>query len=148
YHLARKPGAVAGGLHLHTRRRLAHAGGREHPLALDLDHAGPAIAVGAIAGLWQPAQMRDLDALAVGDLPDRLARSRLDFGSVEGKADRLGHIRSSRKCFSTCLTGFIAACPSPQIEASVMTCVSSCNSGSSQCGIVISLTAFSVPARQ
>ncbi len=33
--------------------------------------------------------------------------------------------RSSRKCFSTCLTGFIAAWPRPQIEASLITCVSS-----------------------
>ena len=36
------------------------------------------------------------------------------------------HVRSSRKCFSTCLTGFIAAWPRPQIEASPMTRVNSC----------------------
>ncbi len=76
HHLARKAGALARGLHLHARRRLAHARGGQHPLALDLDHAGAAIAVGAIAGLGQPAQMRDLGALPVGHLPDRLARLR------------------------------------------------------------------------
>ncbi len=91
HHLPREAGALAGGLHLHARGRLAHAGGGEHPLAVDLDHAGAAIAVGAVARLRQPAQMRDLDALAVGDLPDGLARRRFDFGAVEEKADRFGH---------------------------------------------------------
>ena len=37
----------------------------------------------------------------------------------------MDHVRSSRKCFSTGLTGFSAAWPRPQIEASLMTCVSS-----------------------
>ncbi len=51
HHLARKAGALARGLHLHAGRWLAHAGSGEHPLALDLDHAGAAIAIGAIARL-------------------------------------------------------------------------------------------------
>src|SRR2546423_2010134 len=42
YRLAREAGALACSLHLHARRRLAHARGGEHALALDLDHAGAA----------------------------------------------------------------------------------------------------------
>src|SRR6516165_10525584 len=95
HHLAREFGAVAGGLDLHTGGRLAHAGGGEHPLSLDLDHAGAAIAVGAVARLRQPAEVRDLDALSVGDLPDRLAGSCLYFGAIEEKADGFGHWISS-----------------------------------------------------
>ena len=91
HHLARKAGALARGLHLHAWRRLAHAGRGEHALAFDLDHAGAAIAVGAVAGFRQPAEMRDLDALPVGNLPDRLARFGRHLGPVEKEADRFGH---------------------------------------------------------
>src|SRR5262249_32878310 len=94
HHLARKTRSLARGLDLHTRGRLADAGSREHPLALDLDHTGPAIAVRAITGLGQPAEVRDLDALSVGDLPDRFAGCRFYFGPVEEKADRIAHFRS------------------------------------------------------
>jgi hypothetical protein len=90
--LARGLGPLARGLDLHPRRRLADAGGGKHPLAFDLNHAGAAIAVGAVAGLGQPAQMRDLDALAVRHLPDRLARLGLDLGAIEKEADRLAHV--------------------------------------------------------
>src|SRR5271167_5195393 len=93
HHLARKTGTLAGGLNLHTGGRLADARSGEYPLALDLDHAGPAIAIRAIAGLRQPAEVRDLDALSVGDLPDRLTGLGLDLSPVEGKADRIGHGR-------------------------------------------------------
>ena len=58
-------------------RRLADAGGRKHPLALHLDHAGPAVAVGAVAGRVLPAQVRDGGAEPLGHLPDGLARTRL-----------------------------------------------------------------------
>ena len=91
HHLAREFGALAGRLDLHIRRGLAHAGGGEHPLALDLDHARPAIAVSAIPGLGQPAEMRDLNASPVGDLPDGFARLGLDLGAVEEEGDGLGH---------------------------------------------------------
>src|SRR6202011_3196524 len=87
-------GAFARGLDLHAGSRLAHARRREHPLALDLDHAGAAIPIGAVTRLREPAEMRDLDALAVGDLPDRLTRLGLDFRPVEGKADRIAHVGS------------------------------------------------------
>src|SRR5271165_6590351 len=51
HHLAREPGALARGLDLHARSRLAHARRGEHPFAVDLDHAGAAIAVRAISRL-------------------------------------------------------------------------------------------------
>src|SRR5437763_12360422 len=101
-------------MHLHPRRGRPDARGGEHPLALHFDHAGAAIAVGPIAGLRQPAQMRDLDALSVRHLPDRLARLGLDLGAIEKKADRLAHVAAPRKAviaaqagihFSTILLG-------------------------------------------
>src|SRR5205814_10076637 len=55
--------------------------------------------------------------------------------------------KSWRKCFSTSLTGFIAACPNPQIDASPITFARSVSNASSQCGSFISATAFSVPTR-
>ena len=90
-HAPRGPGPVRSGHHLHAGRRLADAGCREHALALDLDHAGAAVAIGAIAGLGQPAQVRDDGALALGDLPDGLAGPRLDLAAVEREGDGIGH---------------------------------------------------------
>ena len=55
-------GAVGLGLDLHAGRRRADAARGQHALALDLDHADAAIAVGAVAGLGRIAQMRKLDA--------------------------------------------------------------------------------------
>ncbi len=88
-HLARGLGAVGGGLHLHAFARRADAARRQHALALDLHHAGAAIAVGAVAGLGRIAQMRDIDAFALGDLPDGLAGLRLDLAAVEEEFHRL-----------------------------------------------------------
>ncbi len=65
-------------------RGLADAARRQHALALDLDHAGAAIAVGAVAGLGRIAQMRDVGAEALGHLPDGLALERLDFAGRRG----------------------------------------------------------------
>src|SRR5205085_3291373 len=93
HELARRFGALACRLHFHAWSRPPDAGGRQHPLPLDLDHAGAAIAVGPIARLWQPAEMRDLDAVALRHLPDRLARLRLDFGAVQRKPNRISHRR-------------------------------------------------------
>ena len=90
-------GPLARRMHLHPRRRRADARRGEHPLALDFDHAGAAIAVGAVAGLRQPAQMRDLDALSVRHLPDRLARLGLDLGAIEKEADRIAHCTTPTK---------------------------------------------------
>ena len=93
HELARRFGALACRLHLHARRRAPDAGGGQYPLAVDLDHAGAAIAVGAVARLRQPAQMRDLDTVALRHLPDRLARLRLDLRTVKRKPNRISHRR-------------------------------------------------------
>ncbi len=116
HHLAREFGALGRGLDLHAGGRLADAGRREHALALDLDHAGAAIAVGAIARRRAVAEMRNLGAAPLRRLPDGLARQRLDLDAVEEEFDcvahhagAVAHGTSSGKCFITILTGFIAA---------------------------------------
>src|SRR3546814_4357918 len=85
-------GALAGALHHHALARRADAGRGQHALALDLHHAGAAVAVGAIARLRLVAEMRDLRPGARGGLPDGLARLRLDVLPVQREADgfRLG----------------------------------------------------------
>ena len=88
HHLPRGLGALGGRLHLHAFARLADAARGQHALALDLHHAGAAIAVGAVAGLGRIAQMRDVDPLALGHLPDGLALERLDFLAVEDEFHR------------------------------------------------------------
>jgi hypothetical protein len=50
-------------------------------------HAGAAIAVGAIAGFGRIAKVRDVDAFALGDLPDGLAFMRMHLTSVEREVD-------------------------------------------------------------
>ena len=97
-HLTPLFSAVGRRLHLHAGRRLPHARGSEHPLALDLNHAGAAVAVGAIARRRMPAQMRDGGALPLRHLPDSLARGSLDLTAIERELDRVGHERTSRKC--------------------------------------------------
>ncbi len=97
----RGPGPRGGRVHRHPGAGLAHARGGEDPLALDLDHARAAIAVGTVAGLLRMAQVRDLAAMAAGDLPDRLARPGLDLVAVELKADGLGHRPTFRVSFNT-----------------------------------------------
>ena len=51
------------------------------------------------------------------------------------------------KYFRTVSTGFGAAWPSPQIEASIIACESSCSSGLSHSFDFIKCSAFSVPTR-
>src|SRR5262249_385752 len=132
----------------HAVGGLADAGGREHALALDLDHAGAAIAVGPIAGRRAVAEVRDLHALALRHLPDRLARPGLDLVAVENEFDPIPHPTHFAKFFSTIFTGFIAAWPNPQIDASVITFASSSSSGPSHFGCESRPTTFSVPTRQ
>src|SRR5579883_2405136 len=91
HHLAREFGALARRLDLHAGRGLADAGRREHALPFDLDHAGAAIAVGAVTGLGAVAEMGDLDAAALSHLPDRLAGQRLDLLAVEEELHRIPH---------------------------------------------------------
>src|SRR3546814_8852682 len=85
-------GALAGALHHQALARRAVAGRGQHALALDLHHAGAAVAVGAVAGLRLVAEMRDLRPGARRGLPDGLARLRLYILSVQREADgfRLG----------------------------------------------------------
>ena len=90
HHLARLLGPLARRLHLHARGGLPLTGGGQHALALHLDHARAAVAVGAIAGRRVPAQVRDLGAVPLRDLPDGLARLRLDLAPVQRECD-LGH---------------------------------------------------------
>ena len=89
HHFARGLGAVGAALHLHAGRRRADAACGEHALALDLDHAGAAIAVRPVAGLGRVAQMRNVGALALGDLPDGLVLARMHFHAVEREGDGL-----------------------------------------------------------
>ena len=69
----------------------ADAGGGQHPLALDLDHAGAAVAVGAIARRVGVAEVRDPRPLALRHLPDALAGRGGDLAPVEGEGDGSGH---------------------------------------------------------
>src|SRR5215470_3134809 len=95
--------------------------------------------------------MRDLPALALCDLPDGLARLGLDLLAVELELD-LGHsaasLNSSGKYLITEVSGFAAAWPSPQIEASRIAWLNSSSNWVFQTGRSIRSTAFSVPARQ
>ena len=72
----------------------------------------------------------------------------IDILAIQGKADCVSHEKSSRKYLSTELIGLPAACPRPQMDASVMALDNSDSSPSSNWSQDISLTAFSVPTRQ
>ncbi len=73
HHAARFRSTVRLRRHFHAGGRLADARRRQHALALDLDHAGAAIAVDSVAGQVDMAQVRNLRAFALGDVPDRFA---------------------------------------------------------------------------
>src|SRR6202035_2619368 len=123
HHLLRRHRARARRFHLHADARRALAGGRQHALALDLDHAGAAIAVGPVVRFGRMAQMRNFMALALCNLPDGLAVDGLDLLAIEFELDfchsaaSLG-TNSSGKYLMTEVSGFEAAWPRPQIEAS------------------------------
>src|SRR5271169_6569869 len=97
--------------------------------------------------------MGDLGAQALRHLPDGLVRLRLDLPAVEFKrngthcASSLG-VNSSGKYLITVVSGFEAAWPRPQIEASRMACDSSSSSVRSQFLRSIKATAFCVPTLQ
>ncbi len=82
-HLARGLGALGLGLDLHAGGRRADAAGGEHALALDLDHADAAIAVGAVAGLGRIAQVRQLDVEPARGAEDRFAFADVDLAVVD-----------------------------------------------------------------
>ena len=81
--------AISGDIHI--GRWMAATGGCEHTLALDLDHAGAAIAIGAIAMRITVTQMRDRRSTTFGHLPDGLIGLRLDLLPVEQKANGFTH---------------------------------------------------------
>ena len=90
-HAARLHRAVGRGLHRHIGRWFADAGRRQNALAFDLDHAGAAIAVGAVARLGEPAQVGNVDAFAPCHLPDGFAGTcRNDF-SVDREEQLVSH---------------------------------------------------------
>ncbi len=90
HHLLGRDRAVAGRFHLHADGRCALAGGRKHPLAFDLHHAGAAVAVGAIIRLRRIAEMGDLGAEPLGNLPDGFAHVGFDLLTVELERDGRG----------------------------------------------------------
>ena len=87
-HLARGFRAMAVGGDLHARIGRADAGRGQHALALDLDHADAAIAVGAVAGLRRIAQMRQLDVEPARGAEDRLALADVDLVAVDEEGFR------------------------------------------------------------
>ena len=84
-----------GGFDLHASERQALARGCEHALALDLHHASAAVAVGAVARFGLVAEMRDLVALTLSNLPDGLALDCLDRHAVKFELDLLAHSAAS-----------------------------------------------------
>ena len=90
-HAARLHGAIGRGLHHHVGCGLADAGRCQSALALDLDHTGAAIAISAIAGFRQPAQMRDVDALALSHLPNGFAGPGAHNLAVDGEEQLVCH---------------------------------------------------------
>ena len=96
HHPARGLCPLGRGVHHQARRRPALARCGEHPLALDLHHARAAVAVGPVAGLMRVAQVRNVGAMTMRDLPDRLAVERLDLVAVEGESNRFSHLGISR----------------------------------------------------
>src|SRR5665213_1397047 len=97
--------------------------------------------------------MRNFAALALCHLPDGLARIGLNLLAVEFELD-LGHSaaslgrNSSGKYLITVVSGFEAAWPRPQIEASRIAWLNWSSNSRFQTGRSISSAAFWVPTRQ
>src|SRR5262245_3516653 len=128
---------------LHPLLRIATARRRQNAFVFDLDHARAAVSVGAHP--LHVAEARNVDALGLCNLKNGLIRIRDNGLPVEREGHH--HSTSEGKYFSTDNTGFGAAWPSPQIEASVIACDSSSSSGLSQCRSRMRSTAFWVPTR-
>ena len=129
-------------------RRLAAARRRQHALALDLDHARAAVAVGPharacsrAAGSATPRRSATSMIVSPGaaatsvavQLEARSRRTRVR-ASVRRRVAFIGSSISCGKYLTTHAIGFGAACPSPQIDASAIACDSSSSSGWSQRG--------------
>src|ERR1700721_4637448 len=97
--------------------------------------------------------MRDFAALALCHLPDGFAVDGFDLFSVGFELD-LCHsaasfgTNSSGKYLITVVSGFEAAWPRPQIEASRIAWLSSSSNSRFQTGFCINSAAFWVPTRQ
>src|SRR6201986_1512042 len=153
HHLLRRDRTRARRFHLHADAGRALAGGGEHALALDLHHAGAAVAVRPIVRLRRIAQMWNLIALAFRHLPDGLAQIGFDLLAVEFALDfrhsaaSFGR-NSSGKYLIPEVSGFEAAWPRPQIEASRIAWLNWSSNSRFQTGRSISTAAFWVPTRQ
>jgi hypothetical protein len=86
HHLLRSERARRVGSHLHARGGIAAARRREHALALDFDHAGAAVAVGALVAAV--AKMRDVDPMLLRGGDDRLVGTPDHGFAVELELDR------------------------------------------------------------
>src|ERR1700692_2699996 len=96
--------------------------------------------------------MRDFAALAFRHLPDGLTGVGFDLLAVELELD-FGHsaasfgTNSSGKYLITVVSGFEAACPRPQIEASRIAWLNSSSNSRFHTGFYIRIAAFWVPTR-
>src|SRR5690606_32112181 len=131
------------------------AGGGEHALALDLHHAGAAVAVRPVARLGQMAEVGNVGAGAPRRLPHGFAGQGRDLPPVEREADevlRLAHRAASDavllKKAKIERTGLGAAWPRPQMEASRITEERSSIRSRSQSPASMRRTILSAPARQ
>src|SRR5699024_7532033 len=102
--------------------------------------------------------VRNINAVAARGLPDGFVRQRLDWPTVEREMHRFGlschilslithHVTSFGKYLITQRSGFGAAWPRPQMEASIMTLDKSSSSSPSHVLDCIRPAALSVPTR-
>jgi len=87
HQLLRMYRTLGGSIDLHVVRRMPAARWRQRALALDLDYAGAAVAIGAIAGLV--AEVRDLLAVLLGNFDQGLVFEGGNLFAVEGEFDQL-----------------------------------------------------------
>src|SRR6202012_4181245 len=122
---------------------------------LDLHHAGAAVAIRPHTS--RVAKARDVDAVTFGGLQNRFVRTAAHGLSVQRSSNSTGghktvvllmpYSTSRGKYFKTVSAGFGAACPRPQIDASIIACDSSCSSGASHRLRSINCSALAVPTR-
>ena len=87
HHLLALEGTLAGGLHLHARRSAAAAAGCQGAFALDLDHAGAAVAISPQAVLV--AEVRNIDAVPLRGFENGFALKGMNGDLVQCEADGL-----------------------------------------------------------
>src|SRR5678815_1104346 len=131
------------GCDFHPFLGIAAAGRRQDTFALYLDHARTAVAVGPETFLV--AKARNLEASLIGDLKKGLVAFTDNRLSIEDERQVSHYFTSPEKCLRTDRIGFGAACPRPQIDASIIADESSLSKGSSQCFSPINSRALTVP---